>query len=65
MTSHTGVNEAFWNARSEAWLSAAVSHLGEHLVSFDRDFRKLLSYGQFTLLAEVSVPGEGVGDVAR
>ena len=35
----------------EAWLSAAVQHLGEHLVSFDRDFRKLLARGQFTLLA--------------
>jgi toxin-antitoxin system PIN domain toxin len=35
----------------DAWLSAAVAHLGEHLVSFDRDFRKLLSRGQFTLLA--------------
>ena len=35
----------------DAWLAAAASHLGEHLVSFDRDFRKLLSRGQFTLLA--------------
>jgi len=35
----------------DAWLSAAVAHLGEHLVSFDRDFRKLLPRGQFTLLA--------------
>lgn len=35
----------------DAWLSAAVVHLGEHLVSFDRDFRKLLSRGQLTLLA--------------
>ena len=34
----------------DAWLSAAVTHLGEHLVSFDRDFRKLLSRSQFTLL---------------
>ncbi|MFO1199426.1 MAG: TA system VapC family ribonuclease toxin [Burkholderiaceae bacterium] len=34
----------------DAWLSAAVVHLGEHLVSFDRDFRKLLPRGQFTLL---------------
>lgn len=34
----------------DAWLSAAVAHLGEHLVSFDRDFRKLLPRGQFTLL---------------
>lgn len=35
----------------DAWLSAAVAQLGEHLVSFDRDFRKLLARGQFTLLA--------------
>ena len=34
----------------DAWLSAAVVHQGEHLVSFDRDFRKLLARGQFTLL---------------
>jgi hypothetical protein len=34
----------------DAWLSAAVMHTGEHLVSFDRDFRKLLARGQFTLL---------------
>lgn len=35
----------------DAWLSAAVAQTGEHLVSFDRDFRKLLARGQFTLLA--------------
>ena len=35
----------------DAWLSAAVVRTGEHLVSFDRDFRKLLARGQFTLLA--------------
>jgi toxin-antitoxin system PIN domain toxin len=35
----------------DAWLSAAVMHMGEHLVSFDRDFGKLLARGQFTLLA--------------
>lgn len=39
------------NAVPDAWLSAAVEHLGEHLVSFDRDFRKLLPRNQFTLLA--------------
>lgn len=39
------------NELPDAWLSAAVTHLGEHLVSFDRDFRKLLSRSQFTLLA--------------
>lgn len=38
------------NDLPDAWLSAAVAHLGEHLVSFDRDFQKLLSRGQFTLL---------------
>ena len=42
---HLGGNDV-----PDAWLSAAVAHLGEHLVSFDRDFRKLLSRGQFTLL---------------
>ena len=39
------------NDLPDAWLSAAVMHLGEHLVTFDRDFRKLLGRGQFTLLA--------------
>jgi toxin-antitoxin system PIN domain toxin len=34
----------------DAWLSAAAAHMGEHLVSFDRDFKKLLARGQFTLL---------------
>lgn len=39
------------NDMPDAWLSAAVVHAGEHLASFDRDFRKLLARGQFTLLA--------------
>jgi predicted nucleic acid-binding protein len=39
------------NDLPDAWLAAAVSSLGEHLVSFDRDFRKLLTRSQFTLLA--------------
>ena len=43
------------NDLPDAWLSAAVVHLGEHLVSFDRDFRKLLARSQFTLL----VPATG------
>ena len=38
------------NALPDAWLAAAVDHSSEHLVSFDRDFRKLLRRGQFTLL---------------
>ena len=38
------------NALPDAWLAAAVEQTGEHLVSFDRDFRKLLARGRFTLL---------------
>lgn len=39
------------NSVPDAWLAAATIQLGEHLVSFDRDFRKLLGRSQFTLLA--------------
>ena len=38
------------NELPDAWLAAAVAQRGEHLVSFDRDFRRLLGRGQFTLL---------------
>jgi len=38
------------NDLPDAWLSAAVAHLSEHLVSFDRDFRKLLARSQLKLL---------------
>ena len=38
------------NDLPDAWLAAATIHLGEHLVSFDRDFRKLIGHSQFTLL---------------
>ena len=38
------------NAVPDAWLAAATIHLGEHLVSFDRDFRKVLGRSQLTLL---------------
>ena len=38
------------NSLPDAWLAAATMHLGEHLVSFDRDFRKLVRRSQFTLL---------------
>ena len=37
----------------DAWLAAATLRLGEHLVSFDRDFRKLIGRSQFTLLEPV------------
>ena len=39
------------NDLPDAWLAAAVEQQGEHLVSFDRDFKKLLGRGRFTLLA--------------
>ncbi|MBK6598097.1 MAG: PIN domain-containing protein [Proteobacteria bacterium] len=38
------------NAVPDAWLAATTIHLGEHLVSFDRAFRKLIGRSQFTLL---------------
>jgi predicted nucleic acid-binding protein len=34
----------------DALLAACVVQHGEHLVTFDRDFRKLLSRGQLTVL---------------
>lgn len=38
------------NDLPDAWLSSAVAQLGEHLVTFDRDFKRLLKRSQFTLL---------------
>ena len=38
------------NMLPDAWLAAAVVQLGDHLVTFDRDFKKLLRREQFTLL---------------
>jgi toxin-antitoxin system PIN domain toxin len=38
------------NDLPDAWLAAAVEHQAEHLVSFDRDFRKLLPRTRFTHL---------------
>ena len=38
------------NEVPDAWLAAAVIHQGEHLVSFDADFKRLLSRSQFTRL---------------
>ena len=34
----------------DAWLAAATLQLGEHLVTFDTDFRKLLPRSQVTVL---------------
>ena len=38
----------------DAWLAAAVIQLGEHLVTFDTDFKRLLSRTQVTVL----IPGK-------
>ncbi|MBV6307385.1 PIN domain-containing protein [Candidimonas humi] len=39
------------NQVPDAWLAAAALHQGEHVVSFDADFRRLLPKSQFTRLA--------------
>jgi uncharacterized protein len=38
------------NDLPDAWLAAATLHAGEHLVTFDRDFKKLLPRSQLTVL---------------
>jgi predicted nucleic acid-binding protein len=38
------------NAVPDAWLAAATLHHGEHLVTFDRDFRRLIRRSQLTIL---------------
>lgn len=38
------------NALPDAWIAAAVAAAGEHLVTFDRDFRRLLRRSQHTVL---------------
>lgn len=35
----------------DAWLAAAAIHQGEHVASFDTDFKRLLPRAQFTLLS--------------
>lgn len=35
----------------DAWLAAAVTQLGEHLITFDTDFKKLLRRTQVTVLS--------------
>lgn len=37
----------------DAWLAAAVNQFGEHLVTFDKDFRKLLRRTQVTVMDTV------------
>ena len=42
------------NDLPDAWLAAATHQLGEHLVTFDRDFKKLLGRSQLTVLVPAS-----------
>ena len=39
------------NSIPDAWLAATVMQLGEHLVTFDADFKKLLRRERLTVLA--------------
>jgi hypothetical protein len=39
------------NELPDAWLASATVQLGEHLVTFDADFKKLLARSQVTVLA--------------
>ncbi len=38
------------NSLPDAWLASAVTYLGDHLVTFDADFKKLLRHDKVTLL---------------
>lgn len=38
------------NQLPDAWIAAAVIHLGEHLITFDHDSARLLPRGQYTRL---------------
>ena len=39
------------NSVPDAWLASAVVYLGEHFVTFDADFKKLLKRTQVTILS--------------
>lgn len=41
------------NDLPDAWLAAAVLHLGEHLATFDAGFKKLLPRQRVTILAAI------------
>ena len=48
------------NDLPDAWLAAATIHLGEHLVSFDQVFKKLIGRSHFTLLEAASTKSHRV-----
>jgi hypothetical protein len=39
------------NGLPDAWIATATQQLGDHLVTFDADFSKLLKRAEYTLLA--------------
>jgi hypothetical protein len=39
------------NDLPDAWIAAAVQQLGDHLITFDKDFRRLLKRSELTVLA--------------
>jgi uncharacterized protein len=41
------------NSVPDAWLAAAVREHGDHLVTFDTDFKKLIGRGQLTVLVQL------------
>jgi uncharacterized protein len=45
-----GQTELRANAVPDAWIAAAVMECDEHLVTFDRDFKKLLPQSRLTVL---------------
>jgi predicted nucleic acid-binding protein len=40
------------NLITDAWIAAAIQVRGEHLVTFDRDFRRLLAPRNLTILSQ-------------
>jgi len=41
------------NSITDAWIAAAVRTIGSHLVTFDKDFRRLLGNAELTVLKPV------------
>jgi toxin-antitoxin system PIN domain toxin len=44
------------NAITDAWIAAAVRAIGGHLVTFDRDFKRLLGNAELTILKPTPSP---------
>lgn len=46
------------NDLPDAWLAAATLQSGEHLATFDSDFKKLLPRSQVTVLVATEIQGK-------